>query len=604
MVFETAAVDQEVAGAAGGKNVAARREESGSRTSASISHQQQAQHRERTRATVSNSKPLPLHPFSSSRTPTSSSSAEGEEEEEGGFRQQGFVVHLKPAGGEVVPITAGAVSGAATRVGADLSSSLKLYAREEEERQLLDALDRCCTRRTSSSDDAGELVLVTGRSGSGKSYFVESVFQSRFANLDGAGGDGFFVSGKFDQLERPEQYYPIVRAFTEYARLVSGSPPALAAVQDSLRRDFNDASHQSLIDLIPPLGLLFGKDVRPDDDTICDAGVDSEVGRNNKAKNNVSNSTNDKRRPSAATVSSSFSNTVEQQHRCSMLEQIHNQTTYAAITAAFSRFLSCVCSPSRPLVIFLDDLQWAEPSSLELFATLVGEKIPGLLLVGACRGNEVSLQHELSVALREMEDQNVNILQIEMRDFDYQALSEMVADVLSQPVHKIQKLVDLLWDHTQGNIFFVVQLLQDLSEEGLLRHSEEDSATWSLDSGIKVAARINLYRGDDQDALRLISGKIQRLDQSVQHVLMGASCLGAEFDEYLLQLAVGFDIVPALSCAEKRKLLLRQPRRTWRFAHDQIQVRCYSRESQPLECETTVYHHLTSYLFVLSPLLT
>ena len=71
----------------------------------------------------------------------------------------------------------------------------------------------------------------------------------------------------------------------------------------------------------------------------------------------------------------------------------------------FCRLLESMCSLEAPVVLFLDDLQWAGAASLELFrAVLTDTTIRGLVVVGACRNNEVALDDDLAILLRQMED--------------------------------------------------------------------------------------------------------------------------------------------------------------------------------------------------------
>ena len=75
-----------------------------------------------------------------------------------------------------------------------------LYARDQEERQLLEAYRRCCDYQKQQQQQ--ELTLVTGPSGTGKTFLVTRSLQP---HVEEAGG--FFITGKFDPLDRPEGYY-------------------------------------------------------------------------------------------------------------------------------------------------------------------------------------------------------------------------------------------------------------------------------------------------------------------------------------------------------------------------------------------------------------
>lgn len=71
----------------------------------------------------------------------------------------------------------------------------------------------------------------------------------------------------------------------------------------------------------------------------------------------------------------------------------------------FCTLMASVCSRKEPVILFLDDLQWAHTESLELLDSLLTDSsIKGLVIIGACRDNEVTIQDDLAVFLRRMED--------------------------------------------------------------------------------------------------------------------------------------------------------------------------------------------------------
>lgn len=392
-----------------------------------------------------------------------------------------------------------------------------LYDRETQQKALYESYRRCCQR-------SSELILVTGVSGTGKTALVHTL-------RDVVGDDGgFFIEGKFDQLERVDQYYPVVGALSEFVNLVLDRPVAeLQEIQERLVACRE--TELLLLDLIPALRLL-----RRDDDS------DSEAS------------------------SSSF-------RRHKPTAQAKGAGAQQRLLFAVRQFFLAVCAPHRPLVVFLDDLQWAEPASLDLIAALVNEPIPGLCLIGACRGNEVPLDHHLSVVLREMEAVSVTITQIQLGNLDQDGLTLMISGVLSLSLEMSRSLADVVMRQTSGNVFFVLQFLQSLSEEGVLCWNDD---RWSWDPADKLS--IDLSSSEHgRDAVGLIARKIQRLDKNVQDVLMVAACLGAEFDEYLLHEIVTFDVVQPLSVAEDMGLVTRPDANgTWRFVHDQIQQSAYS----------------------------
>lgn len=82
------------------------------------------------------------------------------------------------------------------------------------------------------------------------------------------------------------------------------------------------------------------------------------------------------------------------------------QETLNRFRSTFCKLIACLCSFEKPLVFFLDDLQWAEKEELELLSVILTDtSIEGLIVYGACRDNEVAITDELAVMLRHLEDE-------------------------------------------------------------------------------------------------------------------------------------------------------------------------------------------------------
>jgi hypothetical protein len=134
-------------------------------------------------------------------------------------------------------------------------------------------------------------------------------------------------------------------------------------------------------------------------------------------------------------------------------------------------------------------------------------------------------------------------------------------------------LAKILFEHTAGNMFFVTQLIRYLVREGVLCKRRE-SVTWSFDSGEVIRNAIRAATNE----VSLLSIVVKKQEQEVQDTLMVASCLGAEFSEFVLRLAVTFSVDPSLQVAELMAFLKRSAHdpSTWRFSHDRIQESAYS----------------------------
>lgn len=254
------------------------------------------------------------------------------------------------------------------------------------------------------------------------------------------------------------------------------------------------------------------------------------------------------------------------------------------LALAFVRLIKAiVVNSSVPVILFLDDLQWSKAAPLQILAELLKEpNLPGFMLLGACRENEVSLTGHLSVTLRELEAVGACITEITLNDSHEIDVYHMVHDTLMEstvnrkpndqkhsqtlaevnqesaedgerPVDSVdldctKRLTNFVWKQT-GRNFFSVQLLRKIQEqlgqpcacikEGHKRIATED-----------VTFEMLKRRFPFTTALELIVQSIRGLPHDVQNMLKIASCFGAEFALRLIEeLAETYDTADALKIA-------------------------------------------------------
>ncbi|WP_437282919.1 AAA family ATPase [Sorangium sp. So ce375] len=329
----------------------------------------------------------------------------------------------------------------------------KLYGRAEEERALLAAFER-------AAGGEGELLLVSGYSGMGKSALVNEIHRAI------ARRGGYFTAGKFEQLNRGAPYASLARAFRELIRhILTERPEQLARWSVELGRALGGAG-QLLVDLIPELEWIVG-----------------------------------------------------QQPPVQQLPPAESQGRFHAVFKAFVRVFA---TAEHPLVLFLDDLQWADPASLKLLQTLAADPERGhLLLLGAFRDNEVYAAHPLRVALGEIEKAGAPLRELKLRPLAFSDVIALVSDALSASPDKVEPLARVVFDRTQSNPFFVRQFLGSLHAEGLLRF-EKGAWTWDLDSIRRRTVTDNV--------VDFMARKIEELEPELVRVLRLAACIGHEFD--------------------------------------------------------------------------
>ncbi len=333
----------------------------------------------------------------------------------------------------------------------------KLYGRQPEIALIVEVFER-------AARGGCELLMIKGYAGVGKSTLVREVYKPLTRR------HGFFVSGKFDELERDVPYASLVEAFRELIRQLLTLPDnQLEYWRQRLEQALG--SHRALLtEVIPELALI------------------------SEAKPAVSD-------PPPAT-----------EHR---------------FLRIFHRFVSVFCEPAHPLVLFLDDLQWADSASLRLMELILEQKQPHLFVIGAYRENEVNAAHPLMLCLRALRESETHVECLHLSPLGLPYVRQMVADTLKSHVGAVSELAQLILTKTGGNPFFINTFLNSLHSEKLLWF-DSDKGTWQWDM-----ARIRQQAITD-NVVDLLTAKIRRLPPETQETLKLAACLGSRFELRLL----------------------------------------------------------------------
>ncbi len=363
-----------------------------------------------------------------------------------------------------------------------------------------------------------ELMLVAGYSGIGKSSLVAEIHKPNTRLR------GYFTSGKFDQFQRNVPYSAIVNAFKGLVRqLLTESEAQLNQWQAKLLAAFG-SNGQVIIDVIPEVELIIGK------------------------------------QPPVPELGPS-----EAQNRFNLV---------------FQKFIRVFCTQEHPLVIFLDDLQWADSATLKLIELMMTDtEMQYLFLIGAYRDNEVSPTHPLMMTVDGLHKAGATINFISLSPLKIEHINQLIADTLHSNTDNSQPLAELVISKTGGNPFFVNQFLKTLHAENLI--------TFDFD---RIGWQWNMAEIEAQDitdnVVDLMIGKLKKLPKSTQQILRLASCVGADFDLNTLSIvceksqeAISPDLVTAvqsgliLPLSELDEKLLIQD---YKFGHDRIQQAAYA----------------------------
>lgn len=188
---------------------------------------------------------------------------------------------------------------------------------------------------------------------------------------------------------------------------------------------------------------------------------------------------------------------------------------------SLGRFLARVAA-TRPLVLVLDDLHWADPPSLEVLRFFASRPdAASILVIGTYRDTEVG--SELSDLLADLVRQPL-VGRLELEGLDERELADLIAGTTGTEVG--QALIAALRDRTEGNPFFVSELVRLLKGEGELENARTDAV---------------LRRQVPGGVRNVIRRRLARLPEESVELLAQAAVVGEEFELGLLARVSGFD---------------------------------------------------------------
>ncbi|MDZ8259096.1 AAA family ATPase [Nostoc sp. ChiQUE01b] len=415
----------------------------------------------------------------------------------------------------------------------------KLYGREREVETLLAAIARVAGNRVDRENSISlpacgnlsasqvELMLIAGYSGIGKSVLVQEIYKPITQQR------GYFISGKFDQYQRNIPYFAIAQAFESLIKqLLTEEEVQLCQWRDHLLAALGSSS-RVITQVIPTLELIVGN--QPD---------------------------------------------------VPVLPPIESQNRFHQV---FQNFIRVFTQSEHPLVIFLDDLQWADNASLKLIQLLAtSTEKQSLLLMGAYRDNEVNTAHPLTQMVEEIRQAGAVVNQLSLTALSLPDINQLIADTLHCQSKNSLPLASLLQQKTGGNPFFINEFLKSLYTEGLLEFDRQTKKwQWSIE--------LIQNRGITDNIVELMAGKIQKLNEKTQQVLQLSACIGNSFNLETLAFAAQLsqqEAAQALGVAIAQGLILpmsnahksvvldvplpSNPAIEYKFVHDRIQQAAYS----------------------------
>ena len=379
-----------------------------------------------------------------------------------------------------------------------------------------------------ASQEAAELLLVSGPPGIGKTTLVNEIHRPLTQRR------GSFISGKVDPLQRTVPYAALAQALrSKVEQVLTGSASEVTIWRDRVLQALG-VNAGVISEIVPELKRIIGDHA-----------------------------------PAPSVTPRETQN------------QLH---------LAFRQFFQVLARPDDPLVLFLDDLQWADTALLGLVQSVLSAGDVGcLLVIGAYRDNEVSSVHPLIQTADQIRAAGARVNEVRLGQLGAAHIAQLLADTLACSTETAQPLARLILDKTDGNPFFLREFLRTLQQEGRLAF-DVGTGRWTWD--IERLSSLHIT----SNVVELVARRIRQLSQPALQTLEAAAVIGARFELGLLAVLAGLTphetalalkdairegvVVPLddshrlaerMESGESEKL-----RFEYRFAHDRIQQAVYS----------------------------
>ena len=378
-----------------------------------------------------------------------------------------------------------------------------------------------------------ELTMVTGHSGTGKTSLIYEVHKPITEKK------GHFIRGKFEQFQKDRPYQAITQAFVSFVSLLlSENKTRLTKWEEKISNAVGNQG-KLITDLIPNLELVIGKQ------------KDLPILGINEAQNRFN--------------------------------------------YVFQQFIGALATSEHPMILFVDDLQWADNASLNLIKSIVtNDKLNYFYIIGAYRDNEADASHPLKLSLGDLKTHGVSIHNIHLKDLSFDQTLHLIQDLFLRTDTSTHDLTNIVYSKTAGNPFFVHEFLKSIHENELVWYDHADSAEGNKSKGawnwdIKKLQETNFT----DNVVEFMIEKLTKIDHATQQVLKLGACIGDSFDLKTINYANAQnneDLLQDLRRAVIEQLLIvEESARTnqkeaekgeiqliYKFAHDRIRQAAYA----------------------------
>ena len=363
-------------------------------------------------------------------------------------------------------------------------------------------------QRVKDGSNRQEFVLISGVSGIGKTSLATVVREQSQEDW------GHFVHGKFDHLQRPEPHAAFAEAFSGFVACTIGR------------------GEQEIKRMRRAISKAVGSEIRVLTDMVPQ-----------------------------------MENIVPPQEEA--LETVnHKLEAVNRFNFVVRSFLRAVAAPDNPFVILLDDLHWADDSSLELLVTLLhDQKSEGCLFIGTSRNEDESARTKLTNVLSQLREDLVRVTVVELHGLQPPDVHCMMTNLMRCDEAEAQSLSDLMYLQTRGNPFLIREKILYLKDRECLTF-DETTHRWGWD--------LEEVRCELTSSKELLQRKLMSLPATVTKMLKISSCLGTKLDEDILRHLMSEPVFHYFETAAKAGLIAMDHWHSgYEFVHDEIKEATY-----------------------------
>lgn len=272
-------------------------------------------------------------------------------------------------------------------------------------------------------------------------------------------------------------------------------------------------------------------------------------------------------------------------------------SAYHAMTRANQTLLDLLevfASMGEPLVLFFDDLQWADDSTSSLLNAFLATPPANILLI---------LAHRTAATLKLTAPDGLlypanlhkfrNTQNVVLSPFTSDGVAELLAERLRMEIHEVGEIANLVHFKTAGNPFFVVQILRALVDDKLLTF-DGSNRVWHW-----VLEDVARHRYADNVA-DLMVHRLNRLPDAGRELMRLASCMGTKADVLVLRELCGLSSIrftKVMGTLVDAGLLMHKSAALI-FPHDRIQEAAYT--LTPLDARPALHGQVASLMLKLS----